>query len=572
MITILQGDAIEPMRRLPPESVHLIVTSPPYWGLRDYGVPPSIWPDPVAASLCEAHEWAGVIKRSGGAYKEGSKKRWQHSAEDFVRDDRFLDGHPEIPAGAFCQVCNAWCGVFGLEPMPDLYIAHLVAIMREAKRVLRKDGTLWLNLGDSYASGAGSVGDCPGGGAQGRAFRDKYWGKHGAIGLPQMTQPNRMPIRGLKPGDLVGIPWRAVFALQADGWWHRRDNIWFKPNPMPESVNGWRWEQHRVKVAPSDRVPSHHKTAKTSRVPQGSGLTRAGREGHANKEAVTVDCPGCEKCAPNGGLILRKGNWRCTTSHEYVFQFSKSDSYFCDAEAAREQRDVASSKNRSHRSDSFKRNGSKRAVAHIGQNMGTHRPDRPDVAYNGSGGRNRRSVWRVATKPYRGAHFATFPPDLVRPIISAASPVHCCGECAAPYAPVVERGAADLEHQIACGGDEMGDYNGKATKNFAAAGAEDASVVKAHILAGMVHKRVIGYRPTCRCSSTQPLNLSTPQPQPSIVLDPFAGSGTVGQVAQELGRDAILIELSRDYIPLIEKRCGISSQPLNNSTLQPAVA
>lgn len=154
---IICGDALTELRKLPSESVHCCVTSPPYWGLRDYGV----------------------------------------------------------------------VGQIGLEKTPADYVARLLEVFRQVKRVLRSDGTLWLNLGDSYATGGGAVGRCPGGGEQGERFL-----RQGHIN----TQPNRMPLGGFKPKDLIGIPWRVAFALQADGWWLRSDIIWSKPNPMPESV------------------------------------------------------------------------------------------------------------------------------------------------------------------------------------------------------------------------------------------------------------------------------------------------------------------------------------------------
>jgi len=170
---IIQGDALEVLRTMPDESVHCSVTSPPYWGLRDYGVP----------------------------------------------------------------------GQLGLERTPEEYTAKMVEIFREVRRVLKKDGTLWLNLGDCYATGAGKVGDCPGGGEQGERWKGYRGtraesGKHvpHSMSMGPMIQPNRMPLPGLKPKDLVGIPWRIAFALQADGWWLRSDIIWAKPNPMPESV------------------------------------------------------------------------------------------------------------------------------------------------------------------------------------------------------------------------------------------------------------------------------------------------------------------------------------------------
>lgn len=174
-MTIYNGDCLGVLRTLPAKFVHCCVTSPPYWGLRDYGVE----------------------------------------------------------------------GQLGLESTPEEYVACTVEVFREVRRVMRDDGTLWLNLGDSYATGAGSVGDCPGGGEQGKRWKGNR-GIHTAAngGLQRRsleamgprTQPNRMPLPGLKSKDLIGIPWRVAFALQADGWYLRSDIIWHKPNPMPESV------------------------------------------------------------------------------------------------------------------------------------------------------------------------------------------------------------------------------------------------------------------------------------------------------------------------------------------------
>ena len=125
-------------------------------------------------------------------------------------------------------------GQLGLERTPEEYVSKLVAVFREVRRVLRDDGTLWCVLGDCYATGAGKVGNCPGGGEQGARWRGE--GSKHDYGIGPVTQPNRMPLPGLKPKDLVGVPWRVVFALQADGWWLRSDIIWHKPNPLPESV------------------------------------------------------------------------------------------------------------------------------------------------------------------------------------------------------------------------------------------------------------------------------------------------------------------------------------------------
>jgi hypothetical protein len=148
-------------------------------------------------------------------------------------------GQRDASQGQFCHLCGAWRGSLGLEPTPALYVAHLVEVFREVKRVLREDGVLWVVIGDSYATGGGRVGRCPGGGEQG-----ERWGKRWS-GVDDLTQPNRLPIPGLKPKDLCGIPWRVAFALQDDGWFLRSDIIWAKGisfcdtysgSCMPESV------------------------------------------------------------------------------------------------------------------------------------------------------------------------------------------------------------------------------------------------------------------------------------------------------------------------------------------------
>lgn len=274
---ILIGDCLETLASVPDDTVHTCVTSPPYFGLRDYG-----------------------------------------------RD-----------------------GQLGMEPTPDEFVEALVRIFREVRRVLRDDGTVWLNLGDSYASG-------------GRKSRDSD-AKLEQRGMSvRPTDPD-----GIKPKDLIGIPWRVAFALQADGWYLRQDIIWQKPNPMPESVRD-----------------------------------------------------------------------RCTKAHEYVFLLSKGPRYYYDHEAIKEP-----AKEWTGRAGTFDRSGN--AVAdHVlpGQAAAQHRP-RPSKRRGEFAGkteamsatgqnafravvptRNKRSVWSVASRPYKGAHFATFPPDLVLPCVLAGAP------------------------------------------------------------------------------------------------------------------------------------------------------
>ena len=275
---ILMGDCLEQLPKIDPGSVQTCVTSPPYWGLRDYG-----------------------------------------SEEQL-----------------------------GLERTPDEYVGRMVEVFRQVGRALRDDGTLWLNLGDSY-SGAGL-----GGGIDSQGINDSQ--KRAASAKRSGVRPIGP---GLKPKDLVGIPWRVAFALQADGWWIRSDIIWHKPNPMPESVTD-----------------------------------------------------------------------RPTKSHEYLFLLTKSARYRYDADAIREP-------------------------------------------FADLGGRNKRSVWSIASSPYSGAHFATMPPALVEPCIKAGS--------------------------------SPGD----------------------------------------------------------LVLDPFSGAGTVGLVANRLGRSYVGIEINPDYAAMSTDRI-VGDAPLFN--------
>ena len=367
---IIPGDCIEGLRTLPDASVHCCVTSPPYWGLRDYG-----------------HD-----------------------------------------------------GQIGLESTPEAYVARMVEVFREVRRVLREDGTCWLNLGDSYANQ--KSGDTYSG------FNDRYFGRETDGGKQAKTVSSanvgRLDLSGLKPKDLVGIPWRVAFALQSDGWWLRQDIIWHKPNPMPESVRD-----------------------------------------------------------------------RCTKAHEYVFLLTKSERYYYDAEAVSE----ASAQPDRVRNDRFG-----------GVDGHTVRHGEQSV-FTGSQTRNRRSVWTVTTKPYKGAHFATMPPDLVEPcILAGTSEEGCCPHCGSPWARVTERKKLTRPRP--------NDY----TKRQ---GDEGTGNSCANSVAG-VAVETKGWQPTCKCQEHRP--------EPCLVLDPFAGSGTTLAVAARLGRSGIGCELNPEYIALAEQR------------------
>jgi DNA modification methylase len=249
---ILLGDAMARLSEMESDSVQACITSPPYWGLRDYGV----------------------------------------------------------------------AGQLGLEQTPDEYVANMREVFEQVRRVLKPDGTLWLNLGDSYAGGG-----C---------------GSRDPVKWPKQSRNDHMAKHvkaksGLKTKDLVGIPWRVAFALQAAGWYLRQDIIWHKPNPMPESVRD-----------------------------------------------------------------------RCTKAHEYIFLLAKSPKYFFDSEAILEPFvETRSGQTKARASTPLT------AMKNDQSNSGGFTRTRD--------GKNKRSVWTVTTKPFKGAHFATFPPDLIEPCVLAGT-------------------------------------------------------------------------------------------------------------------------------------------------------
>ena len=294
---IYNGNALDVLKTLPCKIVDCCVTSPPYFGLRDYGVD----------------------------------------------------------------------GQLGLEETPEEYIKNLVSVFSEIKRVIKDNGTLWVNIADSYS-----------GSNKGRGTKN-YSGKQASSKGSIMS--NAKTYNGLKPKDLIGIPWLLAFALREDGWYLRQDIIWHKPNPMPESVRD-----------------------------------------------------------------------RCTKAHEYIFLLSKSKKYYYDHEAIKEDA-ITKPKARNKNKEGYQADYLRRERFSEGERV-----------YGSDGKRNKRDVWTVSTKPYKEAHFATFPSDLIEPCILAGSP------------------------------------------------------------------------------------------KGGIVLDPFFGSGTVGEVSIKNERNYIGIDLNMDYCKLAEKR------------------
>ena len=410
--------------------------------------------------------------------------------------------------GVYSRSKKNWIGAYGLEPTPEMYIHHTVTIFQAVKRVLRDDGTLWLNLGDRYSMG-GRGGGQPGG---------KQGTNKGSLLKPVVCPP------GLKPKNLCGIPWRVALALQQDGaadvkamqviarvrddilekykgrdlphgvlailteldleysqakgdsWYLRQDIIWHKPNPMPESCTD-----------------------------------------------------------------------RCTKSHEYIFLLTKKPRYFYDAEAIKEESSEKESREGIRPRGEHKYSGTDWTPENRGQN------------YNRMEGkqyptRNKRSVWTVTTKACKEAHFATFPPKLIEPcILAGTSKKGCCPECGAPWERVQESQRI-MRHELPKSHKDYrpGRYTVKSS------GADDYAKG-----GGQAFKqtKTTGWRPTCDCPGLDGDHWGSDcaeerdwPTKPCVVFDPFMGAGTTAMVAIQNGRDYAGTELSAEYIKIAETR------------------
>ena len=310
-IKIEQGNCLEVLKEMPEQSVNTCVTSPPYWGLRDYGT--AEWDG--GDESCD-HTSAKEKSRYDYKMQEGSRHSEIAKTTKGTDQARWKDQCPDC--GAIKRDSQ-----LGLEDTPEEYVENMVKLFREVRRVLRDDGTLWLNLGDSYARTPNSQ-ISQGGLCASKNDHLKYEYQHkkdyGSV---------------IKPKDLVGIPWMVAFALRADGWYLRQDIIWHKPNPMPESVKD-----------------------------------------------------------------------RCTKAHEYIFLLSKNSKYYYDNDAIKEPAKDWGTRDRSKGKYHNKGTG---LTPHTGL----------EKSYPT---KNKRSVWTVTTKPFKGAHFAVFPMDLIEPCVLAGCP------------------------------------------------------------------------------------------------------------------------------------------------------
>jgi len=429
------GDMRAVLAAMGPKSVHLAITSPPFYAKRKYANPDeqtTIWGD-----------------------------------------------------GSVCAL--------GHEPTPDLFVAHLVECFAAVKRVLRDDGVLVVEIGDSYGAGSRKT--------------DKPQGLQGndAKGRPLDSR-----ITGFAQ-TRIGIPERFALAMAADGWRWRDSLIWRHTSAMPESVSGWSWRPCQVKVK---AFWSADNPSPANDGPSGINYGR----GPGNHMAQWADCPGCPKCEPNGGYVLRRGQWRATVAHSYVYVFSKTASYYGDGEAVRQPYSAAT-------------NWAEIYDGHDTKDVGDSGAERAGdvksrMLRNGpQGGANLRSVLDIGPEPFTlelcaacrhvykakhfrrlekhdgkrvcscGAtewvsHYATYPTKLPELFIRAfTSEAGCCPKCGAPWARVIERGPLREDPQ----------REGRSVRNAAFDG--DGYSDNGGTLGLVAEAKTIGWRATCTCNA-----------------------------------------------------------------------
>jgi len=502
---IIQGDTKEVLKTIPAGSVNCIVTSPPYWGLRDYNTKPQIWD---GDKDCK-HDFDNIQrynptrgKRDGkGIYKD---PKWE--AKGSLKK--------EVKSN-FCIKCGAWKGNLGLEPTFELYIKHLCDIFDEAKRVLRKDGTCWVNMGDTYW----------GGGQGGNDYGGKFV-------IPSTTFGHIAKGNGYPTKSLCLIPQRFAIEMVNRGWILRNTIIWHKPNCMPSSAK----DRFTVDF---EYVYFFVKNKKTLF--------------WTNEK--TLECVDKKPLGIRKGIEGKDWEWRRIGEN---YENSNTKINIDDAEKynspkARKYREKKLKKVSFWRGYSywFEQQIEKTSAKFIeprmmrGEGRRTYNGKYPEAGVVRSMSKNKRAVWTIPTKPFPEAHFAVYPEKLIEPMIKAGCPRYICKKCGKARVKIID----NTERINTRPGNNTGNMkSGKDIDPNKELHKSDLSKYRQQI-----KYKELGYT-DCGCKN--------PEYEGGICLDPFMGAGTTGVVAKKQGKQYLGIELKQEYIDMANKRIRIIPESL----------
>ena len=556
---ILNGDALTHLKELPSESIDCVVTSPPYWALRDYGEQVQVIWD--GEKDCE-HEWKeNVIPKQRGNLKGIWEDRNNFNANSSNKEQ----------ISNFCSKCNAWKGQLGLEPTFDLYIKHLCDVFNEVKRVLKKSGTCWVNLGDTYWGGGNNRGSSE------ENLSEKQFSNRGARG-----QNQREWNKNYQAKSLCMIPFRFAIEMVNRGWILRNSLIWHKPNVMPSSVkdrftvdfeylfffvkskkyyfetqyepivsiNDKRLGKGRIKSKGKsmsgnygmDSVQIGTKIPKQDLVgnPQDTGFNQRWKESQKNPYAVQprekefTEFRSLPDLKEFSKYLNESRKWKKITIEEIEkIMESQAPHHWFNGESYPSKEDYLKLKQILEFGDFYDK-----SMTEIFEKSSEKQNS---IEY----GRNKRAVWRITTKPFKESHFAVFPEELVETPIKAGCPEFVCNKCGKAREKI-------FNHKVPKMGIDLPVSVMKIDKSnpFIGGNLSQNSVLR--IKGGDNYAKwkeehpdeFVGYS-DCGCNAGF---------SGGIVLDPFFGSGTVGVVALKNNRSFIGIELNQEYIKIAEAR------------------
>ena len=536
---ILCGHDLEILPKLPSESVNCVVTSPPYWGLRDYGIEPVIW---NRNKNCK-HKWGSDINLNKENHQGQGKSTLRNG--NVSPNEKWNTGvNKKIPSSNFCSKCGAWRGSLGLEPTFELYIKHLCDIFDEVKRVLRKDGTCFVNIGDSYG-GSGN--------ASGHTKDTKNLGyKTSEMGATQGNQKST----GQYAKSLLDIPYRFSIEMINRGWIKRNTIIWKKPNCMPASAN----DRFTVDFEYIFFFTKSNKAIfwTNEKTLECVDKQPPGIKGIEGKDWGWIPCPRCQgtggetkinkKDAENMGsprsryhrITKQEKCKRCKGLGKVKYSFWSGHDYWFEQQFDPILTDSIKRELRGNRPNKYSKDKHLPKGVHpntMSQVREYRGYDHLEEQIISRAGRNKRCVWTTPTKPFPESHFAVYPEGLIETPIKAGCPEFICKKCGKARVKISEPTK------------EYKEYLGKGNLEEHHAGQETKTKFKVKTNADYKFK---GYS-DCGCNAGF---------EPGIILDLFMGAGTTALVALKQRKRFIGIEIKQEYIDMANRRIAKVQQKI----------